>query len=171
MRALLVGAALALGVGSSTRTVEVPSNHGRLLDEALVRLHAAGLRASFPAASTRCGNGLPWVVVQEPRAPARAPRGSIVRIRFFPSPIPSPAVPKKHPKWTTVPALVGRDWPHVHLKAIWPCVHVRAAHGTSATRLVVVAQSPPAGTRVPAYGVMVGRGYRPTTVSLTLVSR
>jgi hypothetical protein len=50
-------------------------------------------------------------------------------------------------------------------------VNVQAAAATSGARAVVVAQSPSAGTRVPAYGVKVGRGYRPTTVELTVAAR
>jgi hypothetical protein len=57
------------------------------------------------------------------------------------------------------------------LHGIWPCVDVDAARDTGAGRLAVVAQRPVAGTRVPAFGVMVGRGYRPTTVAVTLAAR
>lgn len=73
-----------------------------------------------------------------------------------------------------VPRLMGRDARYALgdlPRALWPCVRVRSAHSTSAGGLTVVAQSPRAGTRLPAYGVMIGRGYRPTTVSLTLAAR
>jgi beta-lactam-binding protein with PASTA domain len=162
------------GCGSQARLVDVPSNHGRDLATALARLHAAGFKVSFDSTSTPCGDELPWVNVQSPRAPTRAPRGSVIALKFGLSPIPSPGVPKHHERWTIVPKLVGRDarsalgrLPH----ALWPCVRVRSAQATSAGGLVVVAQSPRAGTRLPAYGVMIGRGYRPTTVSLTLAAR
>jgi beta-lactam-binding protein with PASTA domain len=154
--------------------VDVPSNHGRDLAAALVRLHDAGLKASFDSTSTACGDGLPWVNVQSPRAPSRVRRGSVVTITFGYSPIPSPSAPKHHEPWATVPNLMDMD-ANAALKALpqslWPCVHVRSARAASAEGLVVVAQSPRAGSRVPAYGVMVGRGYRPTTVSLTLAAR
>jgi beta-lactam-binding protein with PASTA domain len=174
-RAALACTVLALaGCGSQAQLVDVPSNHGRDLATALARLHAAGFKASFDAASTPCGDGLPWVNVQSPRAPARAPRGSVITLTFGFSPIPSPAVPKYHERWAIVPKLVGRDASHALgdlPRAMWPCVRVRSAHATSAGGLAVVAQSPRAGTRLPAYGVMIGRGYRPTTVSLTLAAR
>jgi beta-lactam-binding protein with PASTA domain len=158
------------GCGSHRPYVNLPSNHGLLLDEALRRLHAAGLRASFPAARTPCGEGLPWVMIQSPRAPARVPRGSVVMLRFGSSGIPSPAVPLHHARVTRVPRLVGREFSDAvrRLTAIWPCVRVRGANGTSSSRIIVVAQDPSPGTRVPAFGVMVGRGYRPTTVDLTV---
>jgi beta-lactam-binding protein with PASTA domain len=103
--------------------------------------------------STPCGNGLPSVNTQSPRAPARVKRGSVIVLDFEPSPIPSPGVPNHHARWTHVPQLVGYEYADASqkLRAIWPCVHVQAARGTSASRAVIVAQSPRAGTRVPAF--------------------
>ena len=163
----LVVTVLALAGCGSHKTVEVPNNHGHLLDDALRRLHDAGLRATFPAASSPCGDGLPWVNLQSPRAPASVERGSAVSLKFEVSPIPSPVYPLHHARWAHVPRLVGDDYSTAKRKitAIWPCVHVRAANATAASRLMVVAQRPAAGTRVPAYGVKTGqRGYRPTTI-------
>lgn len=153
--------------------VAVPSNHGRTLEQALRRLHDAGLGATFGGVSTPCGDGLPVVAVQEPRAPERVPPGTVVRLRFEPSPVPSPAVPLRHRPATTVPRLTGGGFGRVErlLRAAWPCVHVRGAEATAGTSLVVVAQSPAAGTTVPAYGVRSGRGFRPTTVDLTFSAR
>jgi hypothetical protein len=100
--------------------------------------------------------------------------GTTVALDFGPSFHPSAAVPKHHERWATVPSLMGMDADQA-LRALprsmWPCVHVRSARAASAEGLVVVAQAPRAGSRVRAYGVMVGRGYRPTTVSLTLAAR
>ena len=48
---------------------------------------------------------------------------------------------------------------------------VRAAGGTPAFRIVVVAQKPAPGTRLPAYGVKVGQAFRPTTLDLTVAAR
>ncbi len=160
-------------LGEVVLKVEVPSNHGYPLDEALTRLHAFGLRASFPGARTPCGELLPWVDVQSPRAPAPVPTGTIVSLKFGHTPIPSPTVPLHHAPWTTVPALVGRDFAEAaaQLTSIWPCVHVRGATATSVSRLVVVAQDPKPGTRVRAYGARVGQGYRPTTVDVTVAIR
>src|SRR3954469_3836914 len=132
MRRLVLLGALALlaaGCGGSRSYVSVPSNHGRSLDDALARLHASGLRASFPAWRTPCGMGLPVVNVQSPRAPARVRRGNSVELSFTPSPIPSAAVPKHHRRWAYVPRLVGADFgpATAGLTAMWSCQHGAAA--------------------------------------------
>jgi beta-lactam-binding protein with PASTA domain len=174
MRAAFLLTAVALvGCGSQPHFVDLPSNHGHAVDDALRRLHAVGLRASFPAARIPCGDGLPSIDVQSPRSPARVKRGSVVTLRFLPSFIPSAAVPKHHARWTYVPRLVGEDFGDASKKlhAIWPCVQVQAAAATSDARVIVVAQSPRAGTRVTAFGVLSGRGYRPTTVNVTVAVR
>jgi hypothetical protein len=121
---------------------------------------------------------LPAALFGSPRTPARVKRGSTVRLKLGFSPIPSPSVPKRHARWTGVPELVGMPYADAATKlvasvgdAIWPCVHIRGAESTSATQMVVVAQSPPAGTRVRAFGVLSRRGYRKTTVDLTVAAR
>jgi len=170
-RAGLVAIVLILtACGGHARYADLPPYRGYVLDDVLRRLHVVGLRASFPAASTPCGDGLPVAVIPSPRAPARIERGSTVTLKFMFSAIPSPSVPMHHVRWTHVPRLVGEEFRHAsaNLVAIWPCVHVRAATAISGTRLVVVAQSPRSGTRVPAFGVLSGRGYRPTTVNVTV---
>jgi hypothetical protein len=171
--AFLLTAAALVGCGSLPHSVDLPSNHGHPLDDALRRLHAVSLRASFPAARIPCGDGLPSIDVQSPRAPARVRRGSVVTLRFLPSFIPSAAVPKHHARWMYVPQLVGDDFGDASkkLRAIWPCVHVQSAAAASDARVIVVAQSPRAGTRVTAFGVLSGRGYRPTTVNVTVAVR
>lgn len=160
-----------VGCGSEHPFVQVPNNNNKSLDQALQRLHEAGLRASFPSTRESCGS-FPTVHYQSPRAPARVRRGSIVTIHFHLSPIPSFAVPKRHPKFTTVPKLVGREVIEaIHgLRYIQHCVEVRAADATSSSRLTVIAQDPKPGTRVLAVGARVGRGFRPTTVSLTVAA-
>jgi hypothetical protein len=74
-----------------------------------------------------------------------------------------------------VPRLVGYEAAQALPKlpdTIWACVHITAATASSATRLVVVAQSPAAGTRVPAYGVRTAdRGFKFTTVDLTVAAQ
>ena len=87
---------------------------------------------------------------------------------------PLNAPPRNRPRWTYVPDLVGEEASTAfgQLDALWPCVHVRAAKATSASRLVVVRQSPTAGTRVRAYGVKVGSGgWRPTIVNVEVEAR
>jgi hypothetical protein len=54
---------------------------------------------------------------------------------------------------------------------MWSCQHGAAASATSATQLVIASQRPAAGTRVPAYGFLTGRGYHPTAVDLTVTAR
>ena len=170
--------AVAYGVGlfdgEKTTHVDLPSNHGYRLDDALVRLHTAGLRASFPAVSIRCGNDLPWVNVQSPSAPARVARNTDVKLGLGPLPSPSPVAPRNRPRWAYVPDLVGEEASTAFGQlgeAIWPCVHVRAAQATSASHLVVVKQSLAPGTRVPAYGVKVGGGWLPTTVKVEVEAK
>ena len=173
-RLALVVTVLALaGCGSHPRSVDLPAHRGYELAGLLRRLHAAGARVTFPASSAPCGNGLRAALVESPQPPARVGRGDVVTLRFGSSEIPSPGFPLHHPRWAYVPQLVGkhpRD-ADAGLVAMWPCFHLRPAHETTATDLVVVAQSPSAGTRVPAYGVGTQRGYRPTTVQLTIAAR
>ena len=162
-------------VGGEQKTyVDLPSNHGQSLDDALRRLHAVGLRATFGAASQRCGNAaLPWVNVQSPSAPARVVRNTVVNLNLDLPPSPLATAPLNRPRWTYVPDLVGEEASTAfgQLDALWPCVHVRAATATSASRLVVVKQSPAAGTRVRAYGVKVGGGWSPTIVNVEVEAR
>ena len=88
---------LANSVTAGNETVQVPSNHGYSLDQALSRLHAVGLQASFPNVTPRCGNGLPAVNVQSPRSPARVASGTTVSVSFIPQQGPIFAAPKVHP--------------------------------------------------------------------------
>jgi hypothetical protein len=134
-------------------------------------LHEAGLRASFRSTKATCGS-FPSVRYQSPRAPARVARGSIVTIHFDVSPHGLVAVPKRRPKFATVPRLIGREVIDAlnQLRYVRHCVQVRAAAATSSTRLVVVAQDPKPGKRVRAIGVKVGRGFRSTDVDLTVAA-
>jgi beta-lactam-binding protein with PASTA domain len=149
---LLIPLACALaGCGSGSPYVTVPSNHGHSLDDALRRLHEAGLRATFPQVSKPCGDlTLPQVALQAPRSPARVRRGTVVTIDLQPSPAPSPAVPLNPRAVAAMPKFVGRRWSTTDFHelrgtAILPCVTIRPATATSATDFVVVAQDPPAG--------------------------
>jgi hypothetical protein len=169
---MMVALLVAAGCGSHSRYVDLPSNHGHALDDALQRLHAVGLRATFPAAKIPCGDGQPGINVQSPQAPARVKKGTVVTLTFLPSFIPSLAVPKRHARWAYVPRFVGREYvATTNLQAVLPCIHVRAATATSASRIVIVAQDPAPGTRVPAFGVKKGRAYKPTTVDLTIAAQ
>jgi hypothetical protein len=164
---------LALVGCGAHETVEVPNNHGHLLDDALRRLHDAGLRATFPAVASPCGDGLPYVNVQSPRAPARVRRGSVITLNVQALPIPSPTYPLHHARWAYVPRLVGDEYRTASRRvvAMWPCVHVRGAIATTSPRLVVLQQRPSPGTRVPAYGVKSADGYSPTNVDVTVAAR
>jgi hypothetical protein len=144
-------AVVAPACSGQSHAVTVPSNHGHTLDDALRRLHRAGLRATFPAASQPCGDAsLPRVNVQTPRAPARVHRGRVVTLRLEMSPIPTPAIPL-HPRavWS-VPNFVGQPWPpsafhELEGTAVMPCLRVRGAVATTATQFVVAAQNPQPG--------------------------
>lgn|SRR3954451_3397208 len=169
--ALVIMAFGALAACGGSGSVDLPSNTGHRLDDALRRLHAAGLRATFAGVSTPCGDGLPYVNVQSPRAPVRVHRHAVIELKFSGSLIPSPTG-TRHPYRVSIPRLVGKDANAIErLRGIWACVHVDGASATSASRLVIVSQHPPAGTRVPAYGVLTARGFRPTTVDVVAAAR
>jgi hypothetical protein len=169
---MMVALLVVAGCGSHVQYVDLPSNHGHTLDDALQRLHAAGLRATFPAAKIPCGDGLPGINTQSPRAPARVKKGTVVALTFLPSFVPTPAVPKQHARWAYVPRFVGREYVETtSLRAVLPCIHVEPATATSASRIVVVSQEPAPGTRLPAFGVTTRRGYKPSTVDLTIAGR
>jgi beta-lactam-binding protein with PASTA domain len=169
---MFVAVLLVAGCGSHSQYVDLPSNHGHALDDALQRLNDVGLRATFPAAKIPCGDGLPGINIQSPRAPVRVKKGSVVTLTFLPSFVGSLAVPKQHARWTYVPQLVGHEYiATTKVQAIQPCIRLKAATATSASRIVVVAQNPPAGTRVPAFGVETGRGFKPSTVDLRVAAQ
>jgi hypothetical protein len=110
--------------------------------------------------------------VQSPKAPSRVKKGTVVTWTFLPSFVPSLAVPKQHAHWAYVPRFVGREYVGTtSLRAILPCIHVKAATATSASRIVIVLQDPAPGTRLPAFGVKTGSGYKPSTVDLTIAAR
>lgn len=149
--------------------VGVPRINGTHLDVALERLHQAGLRATFAEAAMTCGyTSLPRVTHQQPRGGASAPLGSAVKFEFAHEfGLMGGGGHKRH---VVVPSLVGMDQQtlaqimvHVPIRA---CVHVRGAHATRATHVVLVAQRPAPATRVWANGVHVNGGFRPTTVTL-----
>jgi hypothetical protein len=166
-------AVASLGGCGGSASVEVPSNHGHRLDDALRRLHNVGLRATWPSIRMPCGGGLPQVTVQSLRAPSRVAKNTVVTMKLFGGPIPSPGAPLHHVRWATVPNLVGKDAAVAYnsLRTMWPCVHVRPAAETAASRLVVVQQRPRPGTRVRAYGFRSARGYHVTTVDLYVATR
>jgi hypothetical protein len=62
---MVVGLLAVAGCSSDDpHYVDLPSNHGHTLDEALQRLHAVGLPATFPAATIPCGDSLPGINFQ-----------------------------------------------------------------------------------------------------------
>lgn len=164
---------LANSVAAGNENVQVPSNHGYSLDQALGRLHAAGLKASFPNLTTRCGAGLPAVNIQSPRSPARVADGTSVSVSFIPQQGPLFSPPKFHRKWLTVPSVVGLDYrtAQAQLTGLWPCLNLVGASSTFASNVVVVSQAPKAGSRVRAYGVKVKQGFHPTLIHLTVAAR
>jgi hypothetical protein len=165
--------AVASAYGQSTRSTIVPLVHAMPVGKALKTLHAGGLRTSFGAIDSPCGDALPYAWKQMPHDGRRVQVGSTVRVTLQHDPYPSSVVPIHHEKWAYVPKLVGHDFGYVrrHLHAIDACVHLKGADSTDATRVVVVSQSPSPGTRVPAYGVRrPNGGFVPTTVALTLAT-
>jgi hypothetical protein len=149
--------------------IPVPRVNGSHLDDALRRLHLAGLRATFKTATMTCGyTDLPRVRGQMPRAGTRVPSGSAVTFEFAHEfGLMGGGGGKTH---VVVPSLVGLSQQtlaevmvHVPIRA---CVHVQGAHATTATHVVLAAQRPAPATRVWANGVHVNGGFRPSTVTL-----
>ena len=153
-----------MACGHRDEWTTVPSNATFGLQLALERLEEADLRfeiSSFPPLP--CGIAIEsyHVVLQDPRAPARVRRGSVVRLKLSSPPVPleGDVVPTEDdPPTRDVPDLVGRrysDFLRVSrseglsmcLAGIPPLPGEASHRGLDA--FVVETQDPPAETRVP----------------------
>ena len=116
---------------------------------------------------------------QDPEAGVRVPRGSVVRLNMHGvSPIPSPGVPLKRPRYFVVPRLVGLTEPKAMRLldgGAWPQItHVEPLPPTRNAVLgdwIVATQDPRAGTRVRYFGALTSAGFRVSVVRLTLTVR
>jgi hypothetical protein len=174
---VLTSAGVALtGCGAGHRTVvRIPPRAAHTdLAGAYAILHGLGLRVSVPP-------GVSITSLIDPRArlspPAgtRVPRGSTVMLIPGVAAIGSPAVPHSQqryrvPDFTGQPAAAAIRWADAH-RVLWALADLPALHAGDATALYdaysVDAQTPrPGGTIV--QGVRVGRGFRPTPLTLTV---
>jgi len=178
--ALLGATALLVSCnGSPTKTV-VPPVDTTSLGDALRLLHEAGLRAQIDSFKSLPGGiGLEGAGVgdQDPEPGTRVRTGSVVRLTMVSSPIPSPAILKRHPAFVTVPDLVGLTWPEAEgkLTGLWPKIDTiaplpadKSDRGLDA--FVVTKQSFEPGSRVPYMGVRIPNGVNlnPSTIELEI---
>jgi beta-lactam-binding protein with PASTA domain len=176
---------LAAGCGGGHRSLTtVPPVDTTSLGIALKRLQAAGLRVALsdfgPMTPNYTIDGAP-VGDQDPEAGTRVPRGSVVRLNMHGvEPIPSPAVLLHHPKFATVPRLIGKPWPQAEraLTGVYwieigrvPALSGREPKGVLSS-YIVTGQSPSGGTRVPYGGTKTADGgFRPTVIHLQIGAR
>lgn len=177
-----LGAAVSLvsaGCGSSHKSyVTVPLRASQTsIVGAYDLLHSRGLRVEVNEEVAITSLHEPGVKLS-PRAGTRVARGSTVKLIAAGGPMGSPAVLKSNPHYR-VPDFSGRNasaaitWAEAH-SMFWAIPRLPALPASDAPHLFdayrVVAQQPrPGGTIV--QGVMVGRGFRPTPLTLTVVPR
>ena len=175
---LLALAGLLAACGSSVQRVTVPrAARYRDLAGAYRLLRAAGFRVALSRPVEITSLDSPGAAALSPRAGTEAARGSTVTIEpTSGGPLGSPAVGRSGA--SVVPSFVGRRasvavaWANGH-GLFWAIPRLPALSGSTAPTLFgayrVVAQSPPAG-RLLRPGVMVGRGFRPTPLTLRVVA-
>jgi beta-lactam-binding protein with PASTA domain len=105
---------------------------------------------------------------QNPEAGTKVRRGSVVRLNMHGSaPLPSPAFLLHHPKFATIPPLIGKRWPEAERAltgGYWvqigrlPALSPRDPADVLSS-YVVTDQSPRAGTRVLYAGTKISSGY------------
>ena len=146
--------------------------------DAYDQLHAAGLRVELSKPIAISALRVPLAARVTPRPGTRVPRGSVITITPAPGPISSPAVLDSHPHYT-VPSFIGRPaetavaWAQAHAM-FWAIPHLQPLPPSSAQHLLtayrIVGQYPQAGGAI-VQGVMVGRGFRPTPLTVTVAPR
>jgi hypothetical protein len=184
--AAVAGATSGSGLGAEPHPppgirATAPRVVGTGFDDALERLRSAGFRVAVPAFPPLPGA---WIVTYAglDAYVVSAQRGigtRTVRLTLRPllQAIGSPAIPPD-PTTTTVPSFVGMSYAAA-IAAPVPGLYVRFGHigplrPASSVRgldaFVVKAQSPRAGTLVPAYGARSPNGVNlgPSTVTLSL---
>jgi hypothetical protein len=138
-------------------------------------LHAAGLRVELTRPIAILALRVPSAARVSPPPGARVTRGNVVTITPGFAPIGSPAVLKSHPRYT-VPSFIGRPagaavaWAAAHAM-FWAIPRLPPLPASNAPHLLdaytVVAQQPRPGRTI-IQGVMVGRGFRPTQLTITV---
>ncbi len=167
------------GCGSSHKTsVTVPLRAGETsIVGAYDLLHSLGLRVTLTQETAVTSLYEPSAKLS-PRAGTRVTRGSTVRITPSGGPMGSPTVLKSNPRYR-VPNFTGRTadaaiaWAEAH-SMFWAIPKLPALRASNAPHLFaayrVVAQQPKPGGAI-VQGVMVGRGFKPTPLTLTVVPR
>jgi beta-lactam-binding protein with PASTA domain len=178
--ATVILSVLLLASCNDAPKTRVPPVDTTSLGEALTLLNRAGLRAQIDSFNRLPGGtGLEGAAVadQDPEPGTKVERGSVVRLTMGVSPIPSPGIPAAHPRFVTVPQLVGLSWPEAEkqLTGLWPQIvgiaplpADKSADGLSA--FVVTRQSLRPGKRVPFMGKQIPNGVdmKPSTIELEL---
>lgn len=172
--------ALLSACGGDERTT-VPAVDTGSLGVALEEITRAGLKADVPAfGPVTAGTPLESVGLgdQDPEPGTRVPNGSTVHLRIGYSPIPTPHVDTRWPRWLVVPDFVGRSWPDVagQLEGLWPVIVAVEAlpaskSGDGLAAYVVEQQRPKVGARVPYGGVPFRGGWQPTTIRFWIAVR
>ena len=178
--ACLLAACLLLtgcGAAASSRKVTIPVRARETdLADAFALLRSLGLRVGIDRTTAYSSLGPAWLARLSPPAGTRVPSGAVVTITPTDlGPRGSPAVLKSHPRYR-VPSFIGRTaaaaiaWANGH-RMFWSIPRLPALAASSARTLFdayrVTAQVPaPGGTL--GQGVIVGRGFRPTPLTLTL---
>jgi hypothetical protein len=176
--ALLLVAAVA-GCGSGHKSYVVVPLRAQQTDivDAYNLLHGLGLRVGV-AEPFAISSLVEPVVQLSPHAGSRLLRGSTIMIGPKRGPIGSPSILKSHPHYR-VPNFIGGSasaavqWADAH-NMFWAIPHVPALPSSDVPQLFdayrVVSQLPkPGGTIV--QGVMVGRGFRPTPLTLAVARK
>jgi eukaryotic-like serine/threonine-protein kinase len=169
------GSTVALAVSKGPQRVVVPSVVGRRRDDAIARLRSAGLHAAVFSVPSRSPQG--FVVAQNPRANAKAPRGSRVRMNVSQgAPAATPTTTGTTPTTTTaaasakVPRVVGLSQTTAQRRLKTAGFRVRTAYVTSSKPAgTVVTQRPTPGTTLRRgaavrIGVSVGSSPQPAKV-------
>ena len=166
------------GSPSQTRYVTVPLRAGQTdVVGAYDLLHRLGLRVALTRA-TRVSSLDATIVKLSPRAGTRVARGSVVRITPVGRVMASTAVLKSDPHYR-VPDFSGRPlsvairWADAH-EMFWAIPKLPALAASNAPHLFdayrIVRQQPQPGGTI-SQGVLVGGGFKPTPLTLTVVPR
>jgi beta-lactam-binding protein with PASTA domain len=172
-----IGLALA-GCGSHTSYVTVPLRAEQTnIVEAYDLLHRLGLRVELTRQAAISSLIEPLAQLSPPPG-TRVPRGSVVKLTPIGGPIASPAVLKSNPHYRVpdfigLPASAAIRWADAH-SMFWSIPDLPVLEASDARHLFdaygVVAQQPKPGDTI-VQGVMVGHGFKPTPLTLTVVRR
>lgn len=168
----------ACGGGSRSGDVTVPLRAQQTdIVDAYDILHRLGLRVAVTQQTSITSLVVP-IVKLSPHAGAQVPRGSTIKMTPEHGLIGSPAVLKSHPHYR-VPDFNGRpltaaiQWADAH-QMFWAIPNLPALPASSEPHLFdayrIVGQQPRSGGTI-VQGVMVGKGFRPTPLTLTVVLR